>query len=705
MTAFPTRPEILEVTLRDGSYLIDFQFTAHDTALIASALESVGFRWIEVGHGLGLNASASGKGAAAATDEEYLAAAAESLSAARWGMFFIPGIGREQDILLAGRYRMHFIRIGTNINEIREAERYIKLAKDQGMIVSYNGMKSYAVSAPEWGRNAALAAEWGADIVCLVDSAGSMYPDEVSAYLGAAKSHCEVALGFHGHDNLALSMANTLRAIDEGATLVDASLQGMGRSAGNAITEVLVAILKKRGMLADVDMKAVMDIGNGLIRPLLGRRGVDPMAVTGGFAKFHSSFTPKVLKYAQKHGIDVRDLIVKLCEEDLISAPDDLLERIGRDLARAKMPQILSIPTLQVGGKGAVAGLAALEALTRELRPQAIKAGKFSALNVVIGESPQSEFRVSGNIQSTQAHVAGSITYTDEGQLVEILTAIDGKVDVVFLDVDRKPFGPGEPATTASRVLQKSALLTYLDSRIWAAAVEDQIVRLLSENLEGVPAVICGDHPKSRLLATNLFERRADVSLIAASPGASTEGLAEFTFASGPGVRRLQAGSPAAQEAICRARVVVIWASSPPLFGVNEATMLHTETCVVDAAMRAFGPDVLEALHARQALLVRLDMWPAIAGALIAAHESQRVSRECMGWGRLAGVPVVAGGAMGVKGDVIVDNIREPSRVIGIADGKGGVAFQYTAEEADRVRRVTAEIQSRLVMPHLTTAI
>ena len=53
MATFPVVPDILEVTLRDGSYLIDFQFTAEDTANIASALENVGFRWIEVGHGLG----------------------------------------------------------------------------------------------------------------------------------------------------------------------------------------------------------------------------------------------------------------------------------------------------------------------------------------------------------------------------------------------------------------------------------------------------------------------------------------------------------------------------------------------------------------------------------------------------------------------------------------------------------------------------
>jgi isopropylmalate/homocitrate/citramalate synthase len=175
MSLFENGPNILDVTLRDGSYLIDFQFTAQDTAMIASALESVGVRWIELGHGLGLNASASGKGAAAATDEEYLEVAADTLKVARWGMFFIPGIGREADLRLASQYKMPFVRIGTNITEIDQAEPFIKQAKDLGMLVSFNGMKSYAVSPERWGSCAAQMQQWGADIVCLVDSAGSMW--------------------------------------------------------------------------------------------------------------------------------------------------------------------------------------------------------------------------------------------------------------------------------------------------------------------------------------------------------------------------------------------------------------------------------------------------------------------------------------------------------------------------------------------------
>ena len=228
-----------------------------------------------------------------------------------------------------------------------------------------------------------------------------MDPDSVAAYLRAAKAESSSPLGFHGHDNLSLAMANTLRAIEEGAVLVDSSLQGMGRSAGNTVTEVLVAILQRRGFLSHIDLKAAMDVGQGLIQPLLGKRGIDPMAVTSGLAKFHSSFTDKVQRYARKHQIDVRDLIVRLCQEDQVSAPDELLDRLSHELASLKMPRVLSIPAFRVEWGQDKTPIATLELLLKELKARAVKAGKFSTLNLVIAGTPHEGFVVSGNIHST----------------------------------------------------------------------------------------------------------------------------------------------------------------------------------------------------------------------------------------------------------------------------------------------------------------
>jgi 4-hydroxy-2-oxovalerate aldolase len=708
MSTFDPIPDILEVTLRDGSYLIDFQFTAEDTATVAAALEGVGFQWIEIGHGLGLNASQAGKGTAAATDEEYLEAAAQALKHAKWGMFFITGIGREEDLRVAARYGMSFVRIGTNVTETAQAEPYIALAKELGFIVSYNAMKSYAVSPAEFGKIVAQVHAWGTDIACLVDSAGSMDPDSVAAYLRAAKAETSCPLGFHGHDNLSLAMANTLRAIEEDAVLVDSSLQGMGRSAGNAVTEVLVAILQRRGLMSHIDLKAAMDVGQGLIQPLLGKRGVDPMAITGGLAKFHSSFTGKVQHYAHKHDIDVRDLIVRLCQEDQVSAPDDLLERLSHELATLRMPRVLSIPAFRIESDKPRTSAETLELLLRELRARAIKSGKFSALNIVSSQQLQSDFQVSGNIHSTQSHVVGSVEFMTEAHLRTILSLLDGKADVVLLDVDSKASSPSNVAEVARGILKKTALLTYLDSRVWIEAVEDQVVRLLHEDLAAAAIVIAGDHPRSRVLALRFAERGAQISILQ-DPGncvalSSIESLKSLSLnGTELPLTSMAADAQSAFDALSHANVVVIWPTASPWFGQAHAQYLSPKSYLVDAGIRAILPDgITEAQH-RGCLLLRVNIWPALTGALSAAHESLIGTTEALGWETLDGVPVVAGGAMGHSGDVIVDSVRHPTRVIGVCDGQGGVRFHFNEAEAGNVRRVQTEINRRLVTPHLTS--
>jgi 4-hydroxy-2-oxovalerate aldolase len=657
MKRMTTNPDvdILEVTLRDGSYLIDFQFTAEDTSVIAAALQAVGFRWIELGHGVGLNGSGSATPRAAASDEEYLEAASSALDKAQWGMFFIPGVGRADDLRLAARYGMKFVRIGTNVTETEQARASIELAKELGMFVSYNAMKSYAVAPAEFGRRAAEAQRWGADVVCLVDSAGSFDGDTVASYMRATRDASDVGIGFHAHDNLSMAVANTVRAVEEGAVLVDASLQGMGRSAGNAITEIVVGILQQRGLVPHIDLKDAMDVGRSLIQPLLGQRGVDPLAVTAGLARFHSSFMPKVTTYARRHGIDVRDLIVRLTQEDQISAPDALLEELSRDLAAKKMPHVIDI-AMAAPRRSAATPAEELDDLVRHLRSHAVKGGKYAALNVVRNQREAADLIASRNIESTPSHVIGVVAVASPEQLDTALRAARG-VDVVLLDVDRHARFGNIDLAAAREKLGTARLLTYLDSELWVRAVEAQIVRILSEAVSDAAVSIVGRHANAAALAAGL-ERR--------------------------GARMVRDSKDA--------RVVVIWPAEGALEEIGEVA---SGTFILDAAIGGLSPAAAEAARGRGALLLRVNMWPEIAGALMAAHESARVVDEALGWGTIAGTPAVSGGALGRRGDVIVDSVRIPTRVVGVADGRGGVLFDVEGEDERRVRKVREEIIRR----------
>ena len=334
---------ILDTTLRDGSYAIDFQFSLDDTRRIASELESAGVRQIEIGHGWGLNAESAGLGKAAHTDREYIQVAREVLKKAKFGCFFIPGVARAGDLIMARDLGMDFVRIGNNITQYTEQEDYITIAKNLGFTVSSNLLKSYVVSPDEFAKCAKHVGEMGADVAVLVDSAGGMIPREVRQYIRAARAVSDVNLGFHGHDNLGLANANVLAAVEEGATIVDSTLQGIGRSAGNAITESLAMILEKSGFETGLDVYKLMSSGERLIRPhLVSSGGFEAIDFVLGIARFHSSFVPMVKEVAENYSIDYMKLIIEVAEINRTKPGRELVESVAIKMASEGISNVIN---------------------------------------------------------------------------------------------------------------------------------------------------------------------------------------------------------------------------------------------------------------------------------------------------------------------------------------------------------------------------
>jgi 4-hydroxy-2-oxovalerate aldolase len=327
------RPRLLDTTLRDGSYVINFQFTARDTAIIARELEHAGFELIEIGHGVGLGASERGHGKAAETDAAYLEAAAGAIKQAMWGMFCIPGVAKLEDVDLAASFGMRFLRVGTDVADVADSAPFIERAKQHGMFVCANYMKSYVVDPAEFARKAKMSEKFGADVVYVVDSAGGMLTRDMEAYFRAVQDACNVAIGFHGHDNLGLGVANAIRAVELGAEIIDASLQGMGRSAGNTPTELFIVVMERLGVPLGFDPLRVMDIGEKYIKPLVQRQGLNSLDVVAGFAQFHSSYMGVIREFSSKFGVDPRKLIIALCERDRVNAPRAIVEELARALS------------------------------------------------------------------------------------------------------------------------------------------------------------------------------------------------------------------------------------------------------------------------------------------------------------------------------------------------------------------------------------
>lgn len=341
MARMTRRPTILDCTIRDGSYAIDFKFTAADTALIAGLLDKAGVRYIEIGHGLGLGASEAGQGRSASRDLEAIERTREAVSDGRIGAFFIPGIGTEAHLRDAAAAGLDFVRVGQNADEIEEALPFLDLTRELGMEPFLNFMKTYGISPGRFAEHSAQAAELGTAGVYVVDSAGGMLPREVTAYVEATRAATDVPVGFHGHSNLHLAVANSVAAWEAGATFVDTSVYGIGRSSGNVPTEVMAAVFDRLGADCGVDAMDIVDIAETYLLPLAEHLHPHTMtAVALGYGRFHSSYLRRAQRAAEQAGVNPYRLIVELGRQDMMRLSDALLEETVARLSGSGRPVV-----------------------------------------------------------------------------------------------------------------------------------------------------------------------------------------------------------------------------------------------------------------------------------------------------------------------------------------------------------------------------
>lgn len=320
--------EIMDVTIRDGSYAVDFQFNQQDVRYLYPLLEQAGFRYIEIGHGFGLNASPS-KGRAAATDDQYLLAAAQCRTNSRFGSFFIPGIGQRDHLKRARKeYGMDFVRLGYNADEIATVHPFVEYARELGYEVMCNLMKSYVLNPAALGKAVADLQRHGAHVVYVVDSAGGMTPAQTKDYFNAARDACDVRLGFHAHNNMELALANSMVAVDHGCTLVDCSVGGLGRSAGNTRTELMIPVLKLMGYVPEYNFLAVLQLWDHIIRPILQARFTGPVEIAGGYALVHSGQLGLIRNAAKENGLTMESVLVAMGDAVRLQREPADLERI-----------------------------------------------------------------------------------------------------------------------------------------------------------------------------------------------------------------------------------------------------------------------------------------------------------------------------------------------------------------------------------------
>jgi len=329
------RITFVDTTLRDGSHAVRHGFTEAKAAEIAGRLDQCGVSLIELSHGDGLGGSSYTYGFSKVNEFKLMEAAAAEIQNGRLTALLLPGIGTIADLKEAQRCGVKAVRVATHVTEADVSAEHIHAAKELGMMAVGFLMMVHMAPVERIVEEAKKMESYGADYVNLADSAGYLLPEDVKVRIEALRDALTIPVGFHAHNNMGMAAANSLMAVESGATYVDGTLRGLGAGAGNAQLEVLAGVFQRQGYDTGVNFYGLMDLAAEAVDPIMLRpQTIDNGSLMLAYAGVYSSFLLHVYDAAKKYALDPRDILVELGRRKMVGGQEDMIIDVAYQLSR-----------------------------------------------------------------------------------------------------------------------------------------------------------------------------------------------------------------------------------------------------------------------------------------------------------------------------------------------------------------------------------
>jgi 4-hydroxy 2-oxovalerate aldolase len=322
---------ISDPTLRDGNHAVRHQISQEQFAAYCMAADAAGVPIVEVGHGNGLGASSMLVGECALTDETILTTAREHLIRSKMAVHAIPGFCTiRRHVTMAIDLGVDVFRIASHCTEGDITQRHIEYVRKKGKEVYGVLMMSHMASPETLVDEARKMEAYGAEGLIIMDSAGTYLPADVTRRIDMLVNALNIPVGFHAHNNLGMGIANSVAAVEAGATIIDGSARGFGAGAGNAQLEVLVAVFQQMGFETGIDLYKMLDAADLAEKTMVKSIPyISSTSIVSGMSGVFSGFIKQVNSIGTEHGIDPRDIFFELGRRNAVAGQESLILEVA----------------------------------------------------------------------------------------------------------------------------------------------------------------------------------------------------------------------------------------------------------------------------------------------------------------------------------------------------------------------------------------